>query len=236
MFPHYIFGYGSLICPTSRAVTAPTLAGRPATPVRVHGVERIWSLPFGGLTFLGIRVRDKADCVGVVVPVNDDELAQFDRRELGYDRIPIDTKNVYDLHYENQEGDVPPRMDRNATIWVYVPQKDFQPVSDSAPICQSYVDIILRGCLTISTDFSRDFLLTTRGWHQHDFLHHHHHDDDDDDDAHRKEGCSESVHWIDDRHCPRYVRADKEYSQANSHHLDRMLELHRPEWKHRRRV
>ena len=229
MFAHYIFGYGSLICPASRAVTAPTLVGRPATPVRVHGVERIWSLPFRGLTFLGIRVRETAECVGVLVPVDDEELAQFDRRELGYDRIQIDTKNVHDLLYEHQEHGTPPpppRMDRNATIWVYV-QQEFQPVSEDAPICQSYVDIILRGCLTISNDFSRDFLLTTRGWHHHDM-----HNPDDD----TKEGCSESVHWIDDRHNPRYVRADREYSITNSHHLDRMLELHRPEWKHRRRV
>lgn len=219
-FSHYILGYGSLICPTSRAVTASTLAGRKSHPVRVHGLERIWSLPYGGLTFMGVRLRESAHCVGVLVPVDDQELAQFDLRELGYDRVQIQARDVQELHYENDQSPLPP-LNKSATIWVYV-QQDPQPISKDAPICQSYVDVVLRGCLTISEDFLRDFLLTTRGWHHYDF-----HDID-------KAGCSESVHWIDDRHDPRYVRADAEYSRRNAHHLDRMLELHRPEWKYRR--
>lgn len=38
------------------------------------------------------------------------------------------------------------------------------PAERSFPITQSYVDIIMRGCLSISHDFARRFLRTTHGW------------------------------------------------------------------------
>jgi hypothetical protein len=187
--PHYIFGYGSLICPRSRALTAPTLAQRAVIPVRVQGLERIWSLPFRGLTFMGIRQRRQAECVGVLIPVNDEELAQFDLRELGYDRNPIPFEAVQELQEPSVLQRIPSLSssssqhsddnDNNNSnhkhpiqIWVYVQQTP-QPVSKESPIAQSYVDIILRGCISISEDFAKDFLKTTRGWHLHD----HDHDD-----------------------------------------------------------
>ena len=40
---HYIFGYGSLLCPQSRAISAPTLAGKDAHPVLVQHLARTWS-------------------------------------------------------------------------------------------------------------------------------------------------------------------------------------------------
>ena len=253
--PHYIFGYGSLICPHSRALTAPTLAQRAVIPVRVQGLERIWSLPFRGLTFMGIRQRRQAECVGVLIPVNDEELAQFDLRELGYDRTPIPFEAVQEL----QEPSVLQRIlsssssssqhsdgNHQIQIWVYVQQTP-QPVSKESPIAQSYVDIILRGCISISEDFAKDFLKTTRGWHLHDHdLHPDHHDHDDSnsnieirDTNHptpKRLGDEHSVHWVDDRDNPLYVRADKEYSQANAHYLDQILREHRPEWIHRKRI
>jgi hypothetical protein len=263
--PHYIFGYGSLICPHSRALTAPTLAQRAVIPVKVQGLERIWSLPFRGLTFMGIRQRRQAECVGVLIPVNDEELAQFDIRELGYDRTPIPFEAIQELHepfvldkilsssqQENNNNNHP--NDDGASkiqIWVYVQQMP-QPVSKESPIAQSYIDIILRGCISISEDFAKDFLKTTRGWHLYDHdLHpeeddhdHHNHDspakrDRDKNGNHRpsrRHGDEHSVHWVDDRDNPLYVRADKEYSQANAHYLDQILREHRPEWIHRKRI
>mmetsp|Transcript_99621 Transcript_99621/g.286163 ORF Transcript_99621/g.286163 Transcript_99621/m.286163 type:complete len:273 (-) Transcript_99621:294-1112(-) len=267
-WPHYIFGYGSLICPLSRAVTAPTLAQRSVIPVRVQGLERIWSLPFRGLTFMGIRQRPQAECVGVLIPVNEDELAQFDSRELGYDRQPIPFEAVQELqepsvlnrsssfqqqqHHNDNDDDSAEK--NKIQIWVYVQQMP-QPVSKDSPIAQSYVDIILRGCISISEDFAKDFLKTTRGWHLYDHdLHPDHHDIDDACDNNskandgmidsnhasptttRRQGDEHSVHWVDDRDNPLYVRADKEYSQANAHYLDQILREHRPEWVHRKRI
>ena len=41
---HYIFGYGSLLCPQTRAISSsPTLAGKDAHPVLVQHLARTWS-------------------------------------------------------------------------------------------------------------------------------------------------------------------------------------------------
>ena len=40
---HFVFVYGSLICPESRAVTNPGLAGKEPLPVVIQDVERVWS-------------------------------------------------------------------------------------------------------------------------------------------------------------------------------------------------
>jgi hypothetical protein len=40
---HFIFGYGSLICPLSRAVTAPSLKDAIAEPAVISHIERTWS-------------------------------------------------------------------------------------------------------------------------------------------------------------------------------------------------
>jgi hypothetical protein len=240
-FPHYIFGYGSLICPSSRAITAPTLAGRAATPVRVKNLQRLWSLriPNAGMIAMGIRRKENAECVGVLVPVNDEELAQFDIRELGYDRVPVEHHHVERIssldqqtHYDHEHS-----FHRQSTlqsrgpitIWVYV-QQDPMPVSPEYPIAQSYLDVILRGCMTISPEFAKDFLKTTRGWHPRDF-----HDAEipasQDENKSDEEGVA---FWVNDRHSPLYVRADVEYSKSAGDQLDRLLQDHRPEMSSRR--
>jgi len=259
-FSNLIFGYGSLICPKSRTITAPTLKGRQAIPVRVDHLERLWSIRTGGATLLGIRVEKGKNCVGVLIPVSDTELEQFDIRECGYDRVLVNPNHVHELQQPSHAAatttttpaspTASPQhtVDKAAPIWVYVPKKA-ESASKDAPIYQSYIDVILGECLTISPEFTREFLLTTRGWHQHDFypttattttttattttttsptttsIGHHHQD---------RSSHSSCVHWINDRHNPRYVRADPVYSNTNGHHLDRILEMYRPEFLHRK--
>jgi len=266
-FPHYIFGYGSLICPSSRAVTAPTLQHRVATPVRVRGLQRIWSFPVPtcAMTFMGIRKKarhnNNATCVGVLVPVNDEELIQFDAREWGYDRVPLpadwiekfptNTSNdeaseaagaSYFDHCLQAAASSSSSSKNNNTqpqVWVYL-QQDPSPVNVHCPLAQTYLDVIMRGCLTISHDFLAEFLQTTRGWSAHDFYDD---DDEDDDPFSEKEAKTSSspdkkhpsTYWVNDRHDPLYVRADVEYSLAKGDELDQWLEQHRPvEIQHRR--
>lgn len=244
-FPHYIFGYGSLICPASRAITAPTLQRRVATPVRVRGLERLWSLPVVpcGTTFLGIRPAAAATCVGVLIPVNDEELAQFDAREIGYtrtllaleciekiaqsveknpscyfDHLPQVSLSKETTESPKQPAEQPPK------VWVYA-QNSPAPINPACPLAQTYVDIIMRGCLTISTDFCREFLQTTRGWTVHDF---------DDTAAEADSANNTTTYWVDDRHAPLYVRADPAFSLGKAEELDRLLQQHRPEIVHRR--
>lgn len=113
---NFIFGYGSLICPQSRAITAPTLSNSTAEPVVVKHIERTWSASprafYGrqahsglenntpttsvrGMTPVGVRFRRGAVCNGVLICVDEEELFRFDKRELGYSRQRIDVADIH---------------------------------------------------------------------------------------------------------------------------------------------
>jgi len=190
------------------------------------------------MTFMGIRQQAGATAVGVLVPVSDEELAQFDVRELGYDRVPLqhDSVEPFDVGTSKEDSNnnelcyfnhVQNKNNHDSIhVWVYRDQASC-PVQREAPIAQSYLDVILRGCCTISDDFARAFLTTTRGWHARDL------DKDEDDDT---IVADETItFWVNDRHQPIYTRADAEYSKQFGDKLDQLLQLHRPlELAHRR--
>eukprot|EP01083_Nonionella_stella_P242936 846993_1 len=94
-----------------------------------------------------------------------------------------------------------------AKVWVYMPRQG-TPANHKFPIYQSYVDIIVRGCMSISEDFTKKFLASTHGWWHEDENHH--------------EGPPSYI-WLDDRHAPYYVRADKEWSIEMKHIVDEYL-------------
>jgi hypothetical protein len=288
---HFIFGYGSLICPQSRAITAPTLSSF-AEPVIIHNLERTWSARvfreasssgssirdhIEGYTPVGVRLRKGARCNGVLIHVGEEELKRFDIRESGYVRHKIDVGDIQphmetdelieeemplwpnsghdegDLHsfamkrvqcpncrVVFQEGFEKRRQQSvsgktanehlsessmdvlnvndslsEIAVWVYIQSEDL-PASINFPITQSYLDIIIRGCLSVSLDFARRFLETTDGW-----LH-----DGKSTDEH---ATTDHHTWINDRHDPVYVRADSEYSSEHGDRIDRLIEEHHPE-------
>jgi len=237
-FPHFVFGYGSLICSKSRAITAPTVANREIIPVTVKGVERTWAKKSKrGYTSMGVRFQEGAECVGVLVPVSNKELEQFDEREIGYDRYELQVKDIFSLGfldetwYENTflvDCHIKPPQ-----IWIYV-QRFLLPANSDFPIAQSYLDIILRGCLSISEEFVHEFMKSTKGWHPSELL-----DESDDscssdsmfDDSENLEDNDESdgFHWINDRNDPIYVRADMEYSLKKAQELDFILYRYCPQ-------
>ena len=115
---HFIFGYGSLICPQSRAITAPSLEDAIAEPVVIRNIERTWSARVTGTgnkysndpsvavaakdrdhihgwTPMGVRFRSGAKCNGVLICVDEEELMRFDVREAGYDRQRIDLADIH---------------------------------------------------------------------------------------------------------------------------------------------
>lgn len=213
---HYVFGYGSLICPESRSVTNPNLIKREALPVVIQDVERVWSArTSSGYTAMGVRFREGAECTGVLIEVKKDELADLDQREAAYNRLPIQLENIdqvpfleEDDYYEDdhpvfeaQDDSNLQVDDNNVKVWIYM-QKDPIEADPSHPIPQSYVDIIIRGCLTISEDFARSFIETTHGWKD------------------------EEDHWVDDREVPIYRRADPEFSSEHGETIDKLLEEH----------
>lgn len=311
---NFVFGYGSLICSQSRAVTAPTLKDAIAEPVVIRNIERTWSarvvreaapaLPVAktnadssedfdaseavqvvnrdhieGWTPMGVRFRKGAKCNGVLIHVDDEELARFDIREAGYARHKIDLVDVFH-HLENrdqEDGHVSPQpicaldgvqcnecryllekasekrfkkavgdtadadvISSKISVWVYVQSVDLPP-NPSYPITQSYVDIIMRGCLKISHDFAQMFLQTTKGWLQDEQQY-----TDESSGAESKvstyhsarvEKNEDSHHiWVNDRHAPMYVRADRQFSFEKGAEIDSLIEKHHPSALKRRVV
>jgi cation transport regulator ChaC len=236
-FLSYVFAYGSLVCPQSRATTAPSMAQRQAIPVRVHHLERHFSMPTGSWTAMGVRFRQEASCVGVLLQVQSQrELKQLDQRELGYDRNLLSLEHVKVFHPANASDGVTSHLqvDPSKLIWVYIQQKHVLP-SLQNPISQTYVDIILRGCLTISEEFCKEFITSTGGWQS---------SNENtiaavtnDEEATREEDAPPTihVHWVNDRNDPLYVRADQEYSLQAAQVLDQLLQSHVPLAMERRR-
>jgi hypothetical protein len=85
----FIFGYGSLLCSHSRAVTLPEHAQAVVTPVAVKGVERVWSKRADRMMAMGIRFNSAASTIGILLPVTMQDIQAFDVREQGYDRIEL---------------------------------------------------------------------------------------------------------------------------------------------------
>jgi len=161
----YIFGYGSIINSKSRSKTGKTGKCYPAI---VTGLQRAWDLPIPGeaVTALGITKKPKIKCNGIVVEIDSNELNNFDKREKGYRRIPVREKNIQGF---NPQG----------KVWVYTNVKTTKPTLNK-PIIQSYLDVIIQGCLEYGKQFAIKFVETTTNW---------------------------NYPWINDRPNPRYPRA-----------------------------
>jgi len=216
----FVFAYGSLMDPDSRAKTNPSLAKQDGLPVVVTNVERVWTArTSSGYTAMGVRFRKETECTGVLLEVNKEELADLDKREANYVRVQVHLDNVdqvpflkehKDDFYETEQAgalfDAKEEQRTDISVWIYV-QKEPIPADLSHPIPQSYVDIIVKGCLTISEDFARSFIDTTKGWNTPD---------------------GEGPSFVDDREQPIYLRADKELSAEHAEVVDQLLEEQRP--------
>jgi hypothetical protein len=233
---HFIFGYGSLLCSQSRAMTCPEHAHAVVTPVAVRGVERIWSKRTHRMTAMGIRFNSKACTVGVLLPVTVQDIKAFDRREQGYDRIELRLSDIdrvpflKEEHYQQKDHvtflNAKEQNARHAVkIWVYI-QKENRPPSEQHPIVQSYVDTILRGCLNVGgEDFAREFIRSTKGWHPDDFSD----SCDSSSDSDIASYC-EDILWVNDRCTPVYQRGDQAYMQKHAKDLDSLLQKYTPKY------
>jgi len=241
---------------------------------------------------MGIRFRRDAKCNGVLIFVDDEELARFDVREVGYSRKRVELADIHPyvdsdrliaesmslwptndvteevarvreqlelenvrcsecrkvfeeaskIRMRNKSKHTPNGCESSSecednAVWVYVQSKNL-PADRLFPIPQSYVDIIIRGCLSISRDFARRFLETTVGWSANGSLEQHNERTDQNiDDAIKTEVASknesngnEKHHvWINDRHDPMYVRADSEYSCEKGYEIDALIREHHPD-------
>ncbi len=169
MARHYIFGYGSLINAECRARTGDSGG---AIPVRVEGLKRGWNKVSSSskwMSVVGVVLENEAVCNGVIFPVSERELSRFDEREIGYRRIEIEYTNVSFLSQKQSS---------RGRVWGYVVNSPVTP-TERHPIAQSYVDVIITGCLYFGEEFAAEFVRTTANW---------------------------DYPWVDDRQRPRYVR------------------------------
>jgi len=181
---NWIFGYGSLINKESRNKTGQS---GEVIPVRVMDIKRQWSLVVEemNLTASGAIYSKGSICNGIIYQVDESELPKFDAREIpfGYSRIALNKREIKALMgYSLPQG----------IFWVYVANNPSLP-SRKNSIIQSYIDVILTGCLDYSEDFAREFIQTTEFW---------------------------EYPWVNDRAKPVYPRAMK---NPNIKKIDQML-------------
>lgn len=151
MTKNYVFSYGSLILKKSRDRTG--VSGE-VFPARVKGYQRIWGDRHGKGTYLAIKEDSESSCNGVIVEIPKNQLEKFDAREEGLTRSRIDKEEIKRLDRE----DLP-----DGNYWVYIPDETKE-ASENFPIPQSYIDVILTGCLEIGKDFAKEFIKTTKEW------------------------------------------------------------------------
>jgi hypothetical protein len=167
---NFIVGYGSLINSASRNSTA--TAPIAAIPVRVKaafGYIRTWN-ERGGInhwTALGLRKPNAGESAssinGVLYPVDAADLAKFDKREGGYQRVEVRPSQIEAVGWEP--------LPAAGHFWIYVPRAvaqgtaaTFMPPDADYPIVESYVDIVVEGGLEYSPEFAREIIGTTDGW------------------------------------------------------------------------
>lgn len=145
----------------------------------------------------------------------------------------------------NTTDDDPVAMDEHVLrtlnkikVWVYIPQTPM-PANKNYPIVQSYVDVIMRGCLDYGHEFASHFIQTTEGWlpcqqykqldctrkvntvgsymQQKKGITPHH--------SKHKQHQNQANHfvWVEDRDNPFYIRADLDYSKEKAKMLDELL-------------
>lgn len=202
---NFLFGYGSLINAKSRSLTSRTGSSFPAT---VRGLRRSWNYhqPSRKMTAVGASFESGFETNGVIVRVASTDLPLFDKREKGYHREPVPLNQIV---LNPQAGDL--KLQDTDRVWVYVVDSPVSPSQD-LPISQSYVDVVLDGCLRISEEFARQFIQDTGLWKLADG----------------------SVNWLDDRVSPR-IYSTEFVSNSNKATIDRLLKEAIPDALNRRR-
>ena len=188
------------------------------------------------------RGETTISCVGVLFPLPPDghekALEDLDRRERGYTRerlnprliervddllndggkVATDENTTYKNTFLDKDTEEENRDEIEACVWIYVPMPKFTSLASTEfPILQSYADICLKGCLSISDAFVKEFVAGTYGWYPGDsrrckFI------STKDKELAWYDPCSCSM--INDRTTPIYSRADKEYSLGHAEALD----------------
>ncbi|KAL9179929.1 hypothetical protein ACHAXT_007899 [Thalassiosira profunda] len=174
----YIFGFGSIMNTSTHATWQPpdkkgsgAIPGSIATIKQRFGYRREWNFRSAtGFTALGVvkaDSNDASDINGVLFRVPRGEMPNFDRREVGYERIAVPL-DCLQFHPELSGCTAQTTFDLGPgdKIWLYVPLPSHTHDADeNHPLLQSYVDTVLQGCLEWGGEgLAEKFILSTGGW------------------------------------------------------------------------
>eukprot|EP00978_Attheya_sp_CCMP212_P029809 scaffold107192_cov61-Attheya_sp.AAC.1 len=197
----YIFGFGSIINTSTHApwlaacheeekrhtineggaTPVPTLKGAIVRLLPNAGYERGWNFRSNtGFTALGIVKQQHPSSTssinGVLFQVPHTLMGGFDVREVGYDRVRIDPKDLELLSPENYNTSTIPNPNEiyqqfkdgweKKSMWVYVPQEKMCAEADeNHPLLQSYVDVVMQGCLEWGgEEMAQELVRSTTQW------------------------------------------------------------------------
>jgi hypothetical protein len=160
---NYMVGYGSLINTKSRLRTTPNI--KFVYPVQINDYERAWNVHGKSYkaTFVGVIPKKGAHLNAVYYPISKEDLELTKKRELSYNITKLNSKNLEPLGLKTlPEGN----------YWISSVKPDLlSPPSETYPIIQSYIDIIVKGAFEIAEryqlpDYPDELIKTTRGWNK----------------------------------------------------------------------
>ena len=171
----WVFGYGSLVAPTSiaRTIGRPVVRHDGFAAARLHGYGRRWNygsihqrgdwhgphgyVQQGVVVSLGLEASGSSTCNGAVVRVTDDELAHLDWRERDYERTDVT---------ELVEADVPTGVPIERVV-TYVPRPSaierYRAARDDlrAAIRRSYVELVHGAFVALGGEHADEYLRGT---------------------------------------------------------------------------
>mmetsp|Transcript_12529 Transcript_12529/g.19385 ORF Transcript_12529/g.19385 Transcript_12529/m.19385 type:complete len:292 (-) Transcript_12529:25-900(-) len=185
----YIFGFGSIMNTDTHSSwlrssgddTVLALKGRHARILRSFGYVRRWNFRSQtGFTALGLcrptnNGDEASDINGIIFQLPLHMLPDFDRREVGYDRVELKEGVDFQLLDREDYHGTPTNKDptlffdnigTDEPVYVYIPQASSCAEADeNYPLLQSYVDTVLQGCLEWGGEkLGKEFVATTDGW------------------------------------------------------------------------
>jgi len=154
----FVFGYGSLLNCSYRAVSYATLIPNPDFPVRrafnAHR-EFVFSESSTKYTALGLEYVPLGLATfvnGLVIEVTAEQLSHLIEREAGYRQIRLDACCFTGL---------PTGIESD--IIVFIPETPEYP-TEEYPLSKDYIDICLEGFCRCNLQYAVDFLRLTSGW------------------------------------------------------------------------
>ena len=164
----YVFGYGSILDDFDPDDPNVSLCNLSSTYQRSFCFRSTTGFTAAGLTPstttttmcgvlfpVGLRQQRTDSTTNAFIAHSTTSLHALDLREKGYKRMQIDT------HSLSTCGCLDVARDR---CWIYVPIEPLEATKDF-PICQTYVDTILRGCLKWgNTKLATQWVQETHGW------------------------------------------------------------------------